>query len=64
MFHLVIAGIDGYDGGRDAAAFARALEPEELHLVSAYPVDSTRTRAARPVPRRARPALRGAATTS
>ena len=46
MFHLVIAGIDGYDGGRDAAAFARALEPEELHLVSAYPVDSTRTRAA------------------
>ena len=46
MLHLIIAGIDGYDGGRDAAAFARALEPEELHLVSAYPVDGTRSRAA------------------
>lgn len=46
MFHLVIAGIDGYDGGRDAAAFARVLEPDEIHLVSAYPVDRIRTRAA------------------
>jgi nucleotide-binding universal stress UspA family protein len=45
MFGTVIVGIDGYDGGRDALAFARSLEPDELHLVSAYPVDQVVTRA-------------------
>jgi nucleotide-binding universal stress UspA family protein len=46
MFERVIAGIDGCDGGRDAAALGRWLGPEELHLLCAYPVDPMRTRAA------------------
>ena len=45
MFGTVIVGIDGYDGGRDALAFARTLEPDELHLVSAYPADRVISRA-------------------
>ncbi len=45
MFGTVIVGIDGYDGGRDALAFARSLKPDQLYLVSAYPVDRIVTRA-------------------
>ena len=45
MFGTVIVGIDGYDGGREALAFARSLEPEEIVLISAYPVDPIVARA-------------------
>ena len=37
MFHHVIAGIDGTDGGLDAVALARLLGARRLTLVSAYP---------------------------
>lgn len=36
MFHRVIAGYDGYDGGRDAIALATALEPEHLTIMMVY----------------------------
>lgn len=45
MFTNVIAGVDGYDGGRDALALAKALCTGQLILVNAYPADSLRSRA-------------------
>lgn len=36
MFDRVIAGYDGYDGGRDAIALAMALEPQQLTVLMAY----------------------------
>ena len=44
MFDRVIVGIDGYDGGRDALVFARALQSDALALVSAYPASLTPAR--------------------
>ena len=48
MFPNVIAGVDGFDGGRDAIALAQALGPARLTLVGAYPHDPIRTRASVP----------------
>lgn len=45
MFTNVIAGVDGYDGGRDAVALAKALCTGQLILVNAYPADAVRSRA-------------------
>jgi nucleotide-binding universal stress UspA family protein len=36
MFDRVIAGFDGYDGGRDAIALATRLRPQHLIVVMAY----------------------------
>jgi nucleotide-binding universal stress UspA family protein len=47
MFHQVIVGVDGFDGGRDATALARALGARRIVLVDAYPIDLTAQR--RPV---------------
>lgn len=44
MFTHVIVGIDGRDGGRDAAALAKALGPERLTLVTVYPFDDVISR--------------------
>lgn len=44
MFQNVIAGVDGYDGGRDAVALAKALGTARLTLLGAYPSDTIRTR--------------------
>src|SRR5205085_10135821 len=46
MFHHAIVGVDGFDGGRDAIALARALAPERITLVAAYPVDHLPVRGA------------------
>ena len=35
-FGTVIAGVDGHDGGRDAVALARALQPASLRLAGVY----------------------------
>lgn len=40
MFDHLIVGIDGRDGGRDAAALARALSPKRMTLVHAYALDA------------------------
>lgn len=45
MFTNVIAGVDGYDGGRDAVSLAAALCTGRLTLFNAYPADSIRSRA-------------------
>jgi nucleotide-binding universal stress UspA family protein len=45
MFINVIAGVDGFDGGRDAAALARALGSERVTLVHSYPADGFPSRA-------------------
>jgi nucleotide-binding universal stress UspA family protein len=45
MFTNVIAGVDGYDGGRDAVALAKALCAGRLTLLTAYPADPIRSRA-------------------
>jgi nucleotide-binding universal stress UspA family protein len=36
MFNRVIAGFDGYDGGRDAIFLAQRLRPERLTVLMAY----------------------------
>ena len=36
MFNRVIAGFDGFDGGRDAIALAAALRPKHLTVLMAY----------------------------
>jgi nucleotide-binding universal stress UspA family protein len=45
MFTNVIAGVDGYDGGRDAVSLAKTLCAGRLTLVNAYPADPVRSRA-------------------
>jgi len=40
MFDHVIVGIDGRDGGRDAAALARALRPRRMTLAHVYTLDA------------------------
>jgi nucleotide-binding universal stress UspA family protein len=46
MFSTVIAGVDGFDGGRDAVALARVLaDGDGVTLVSAYPADTIPSRA-------------------
>ncbi len=45
MFTNVIAGVDGYDGGRDAVALAKALCTGRLTLVNSYPADRIWSRA-------------------
>src|SRR3954470_13880183 len=44
MFTNVIAGVDGFDGGRDAVALAKALATGRLELLNAYPHDAIRSR--------------------
>jgi nucleotide-binding universal stress UspA family protein len=44
MFNNVIAGVDGFDGGRDAIALAQALGPDRLTLVGVPPHDPQRFR--------------------
>jgi nucleotide-binding universal stress UspA family protein len=44
MFARVIAGVDGFEGGRDAAELGTALCSGRLTLVGAYPVDPVRSR--------------------
>lgn len=47
MFEKVLVGVDGYDGGRDAAALAGALAQRgEIILVHAYPFERRSRRAA------------------
>jgi nucleotide-binding universal stress UspA family protein len=48
MLRNVIAAVDGYDGGRDAVALAKAIGAERITLVNAYPHDPIRSRAASP----------------
>jgi nucleotide-binding universal stress UspA family protein len=48
MLSNVIAAVDGYDGGRDAVALAKALGSDHLTLVNAYPHDPVRSRASSP----------------
>src|SRR3954454_6956045 len=44
MFNNVIAGVDGFDGGRDAIALAQAVGAGRLTLVGVHPHDPFRTR--------------------
>jgi len=44
MFAHAIVGVDGRDGGRDAAALAQALNPERVTLVTVYPFDDVISR--------------------
>lgn len=48
MFSKVIVGVDGHDGGRDAAALGKALSSGPLTLVGAYPSDAVPSRGTLP----------------